>query len=84
VVEQPAGQNKDLPNNRAVRVSKVSGGAAVDAGLQTDDIILRVGRTPIGTAAEMRKALDAFPANRPVPLLLRRDGADFWRALPRQ
>jgi serine protease Do len=84
VVEQPAGQNKDLPNNRAVRVSNVSGGAAVDAGLQTDDIILRVGRTPIGTTAEMRKALDAFPANRPVPLLLRRDGADFWRALPRQ
>lgn len=84
VMEQPAGRNKGLPNNRAVRVSKVSGGAAVDAGLQTDDIILRVGRTPIGTTAELRKALDAFPANRPVPLLLRRDGADFWRALPRQ
>lgn len=84
VVEQPAGRSKGLPNNRAVRISKVSGGAAVDAGLQADDIILRVGRTPIGTTAEMRKALDAFPANRPVPLLLRRDGADFWRALPRQ
>lgn len=84
VMEQPAGRNKGLPNNRAVRVSKVSGGAAVDAGLQIDDIILRVGRTPIGTMAELRKALDAFPANRPVPLLLRRDGADFWRALPRQ
>jgi serine protease Do len=61
--------NKGLPNNRGVRVSKVSGGAAVDAGLQTDDIILRVGRPPIGTAAELRKALAAFPANRPVPLL---------------
>ncbi len=84
VVEQAAGRNKGLPNNRALRVSKISGGAAVDAGLQIDDIILRVGRTPVGTANELRKALDAFPASRPVPLLLRRDGADFWRALPRQ
>jgi serine protease Do len=84
VVEQPAGRNKGLPNNRAVRVSKVSGGAAVDAGLQVDDIILRVGRTPVGTTTELRKALGAFPASRPVPLLMRRDGADFWRALPRQ
>ena len=57
---------------------------AVDAGLQIDDIILRVGRTPVGSADELHKALDAFPASRPVPLLLRRDGADFWRALPRQ
>jgi S1-C subfamily serine protease len=67
-----------------VRVSKVSGGAAADAGLEVDDIILRVGRTPVRTVEELYKAMEAFPADKPIPLLLRRDGADFWRALPRQ
>jgi S1-C subfamily serine protease len=62
----------------------VSGGAALDAGLEVDDIILRVGRRAVSTVEELHKVLGSYPADKPVPLLLRRDGADFWRALPRQ
>ncbi len=80
----PAGRAKGLLRDKAVRVSMVSGGAAADAGLEVDDIILRVGRTPVRTVEELYKAMEAFPADKPIPLLLRRDGADFWRALPRQ
>jgi len=78
------GHVKGVPRDQAVRVSKVSGGAAADAGLQVDDIILRVGSTLVGTMEDLRKALEAYPADKPVPLLIRREGADFWRALPRQ
>ncbi|HEX7596688.1 MAG TPA: trypsin-like peptidase domain-containing protein, partial [Polyangia bacterium] len=84
VAELPPGRIKGLAREKVVRISKVSGGAALDAGLEVDDIILRVGRTSVGTAEELYRALGASSADKPAPLLIRRDGADFWRALPRQ
>jgi hypothetical protein len=38
----------------------------------------------VHSADELRKAMAATPASTPIPLLVRRDGADFWTALPRR
>lgn len=78
------GRAKNLPGGKGVRIAKISGGAAVDAGLEVDDIVLRVGRQSVRDSAELAHALERHTQNRPVPLLIRRDGADFWVGLPRR
>jgi S1-C subfamily serine protease len=67
-----------------VEVARVEEGAAREAGLVARDIVLRVGRAPVRSVEELRKALADAPTGSPVLLLLRRDGADFWTALPRR
>ena len=75
---------KAMPGGKGVRIAKVSGGAAVDAGLEVNDVVLRVGRQAVRDTTELTRALEGFAADRPVPLLIRRDGADFWVGLPRR
>jgi serine protease Do len=83
-VDLPPGRAKGLPGGRGVEVARVEEGAAREAGLVARDIILRVGRAPVRTLEQLRKALAEAPTGTPVLLLLRRDGADFWTALPRR
>jgi serine protease Do len=83
VAALPADRAKDLPGKKGVLVARVDGGAAREAGLVADDVILRVGRVAVGTPDELRGALAAAPAGRPVPLLVMREGWPFWTALPR-
>jgi serine protease Do len=64
-------------------VVRVEGGAAREAGLLRGDILLRVGRTPVRTLDELRRALKAASPVAPVLLLVLREGAHFWTALPR-
>jgi serine protease Do len=80
----PAARAKDLPGGKGVHVTRVHGGAAREADLQENDIVLRVGRKVVSSAAALRRALDEWSAKTPVPLLLRRHGYDFWTALPRR
>jgi serine protease Do len=79
-----AGRAKNLPGGKGVRIAKISGGAAVDAGLEVNDVVLRVGRQSVRDTGELAHALERQPRDRPVPLLIRRDGADFWVGLPRR
>jgi serine protease Do len=83
-VDLPPGRARGLPGGRGVEVARVEEGAAREAGLVARDIVLRVGRAPVRSAEELRKALADAPSGSPVLLLLRRDGADFWTALPRR
>jgi serine protease Do len=73
-----------LPGGRAVEVSRVDGGAAREAGLAVRDVVLRVGRTEVHSAEELRQALGSAAPGAPVMVLVRRDGADFWTALSRR
>ncbi len=73
-----------LPGGRGVEISHVQGGAAREADLQAGDIVLRAGRVAVGSVQELRRALGEAPADRPVPLLVRRQGRHFWAALPRR
>lgn len=74
---------RKLPSGRGVEVVKVEGGAAREADLQVGDIVLQIGRTPVASADELRRALEAAPRGKPVALLLLRAGFAFWKALPR-
>jgi serine protease Do len=80
----PPSRARGLPGNRGVEVVRVEGGGAREAGLIPRDIVLRVGRTTVRTAEELRKALRTARTTAPVLLLVRRQGADFWAALPRR
>jgi serine protease Do len=80
----PASRAHGLPGGRGVEVAKVEGGAAREAGLAARDVVLRVGRTVVHSADELRRALAAASSAAPVMMLVRRDGADFWTALPRR
>jgi serine protease Do len=80
----PPARAHGLPGNQGAEISRVEGGAAREAGLLPRDIVLRVGRSRVRSADELRKAMAAAPAGAPVLLLVRRDGADFWTALPRR
>jgi serine protease Do len=55
-----------------VRIARIDGAAARDAGLQPGDVILQVGRTPVGTGAAFARAVAAVPRDRAVMLLVRR------------
>src|SRR5262249_39826289 len=62
-----------LPGARGVLVTEiVEGSPAVEAGLDRDDVILKIGRADVGNAADYRKALAAVPAGGMVLMLVRR------------
>lgn len=67
-----------------VRVRRVTGGAAREAGLESGDTILRVGAQPVRTPADLWRLLREAPRDRPVPLLLEDAGRPYWTALPRK
>jgi serine protease Do len=73
----------ELPGGRGVQVSKVVvGGAAHEANLKVGDIILRVGRQPVGNGEELRRRLNDWKREGPLPLLVRTRIRTFWTALP--
>jgi len=45
--------------------------------------LLNVGRTPIGSAAELQPALEGYQSGDAIPLLVRRSGYNFWTTVPR-
>jgi serine protease Do len=59
-------------------IARVDGAAARDAGLQPGDVILRVNRTAVGSAAELNRALGSIKADETAMLLVRRNGATQW------
>jgi serine protease Do len=61
-----------------VLVEAVAPGAAVDAGIQAGDILLKLGRFQLDNAARLRELVASLPAGQPIPLLVRRqDAATF-------
>lgn len=71
----------DLGASEGVLVAQVVGGPAGRAGLQRGDVILRVGRTDVGTVAAFNKAVEGVKAGDSVMLLVRRGGANTFLAL---
>ena len=57
------------------------GSAAANAGIRTGDVITRVGGTDVSTVAELRSTLEGASADRPVLLLVNREGANIFVAL---
>lgn len=61
-----------------VLVEDAEAGAAAAAGIQTGDIVLKIGRFPVDNAARLIELAAKLPVGQPVPILVRRlDSATF-------
>ncbi|WP_425491093.1 Do family serine endopeptidase [Luteimonas fraxinea] len=71
-----------LAGDEGVLVASAGRGAAANAGIAQGDVILRVGRTPVGSAAALDRALQSVKPGDTVMLLVRgRSGATQYRAI---
>jgi serine protease Do len=64
-----------------VSISRIEGLAARRAGLQPGDIILAVGRTPVGSAAALNQQLRTLKPGQTAMLLVRRGNASQYIAI---
>ncbi|ATD68844.1 peptidase S1 [Luteimonas chenhongjianii] len=72
-----------LGNDEGVLVANAGTGAAARAGIAPGDVILRVGRTPVASAAALDRALREIKPGDTVMLLVRgRSGGTQYRAVP--
>lgn len=63
-----------LESGEGVRIVGVQGTAAREAGLVPGDVVLRVGRTPVGSPAALDRELRGIKAGQTVMLLVRSQG----------
>ncbi|MDR1074868.1 MAG: Do family serine endopeptidase [Xanthomonadaceae bacterium] len=70
-----------LRNNEGVGVSAVTGNAAREAGLVQGAVILQVGRTPVGSVAELNQQLRGASKGDVVMLLVRYRGNNGFVAI---
>ena len=55
---------------------------AAEAGIKAGDIVLQVNRSPVGSVAALRKAVEKTPSGKPLLLLVRTsEGGDRFAAL---
>ena len=73
-----------LKPGEGVGIARVDGVAARSAGIQPGDVVLSVGRTPVGTPAALDRELGQVKAGQTVMLLVRRGAAtQFIAVTPR-
>jgi serine protease Do len=70
-----------LRPGEGVSIARIEGRAARVAGLRPGDIVLRVGTTPVGSAAALDRELARVEKGRTVMLLVRRGGATQFLAV---
>jgi serine protease Do len=70
-----------LEANEGVSISRIEGLAAKRAGLQPGDIILAVGRNPVGSAATLDQQLRTLKPGQTAMLLVRRGDASQYIAI---
>ena len=71
-----------LKPGEGVRISRVAGQAARQAGLSAGDVILQVGKSPVGSAAQFESALKAFKSGDRVRLLVRNEQSTGLVTIP--
>lgn len=76
-------QRLGLRADEGVRIARVEGEAASEAGLQPNDVVLQVGRTPIGSVAAFTRAVASIPAGQAAMLLVRRGTGTQFVAVER-
>jgi serine protease Do len=73
-----------LKPDQGVAIARVDGLAARSAGLQPGDVVLSIGRTPVGSPAALDRQLASVKAGQTVMLLVRRgDATQFVAVTPR-
>lgn len=69
---------------QGVVVRRVAAGPGREAGLLPADVITRVGRRPVRSPAELERAIALIEGERPVALLVWREGYYVWLTLSRR
>jgi serine protease Do len=64
-----------------VVVTGVGDGPAAEAGIRRGDVLLRLGQSPIENTRQLRELVAAAPANKPIPILVRRGDSTLFLAL---
>ena len=64
-----------------VQVTEVKEGPASDAAIQVDDIIVSLNNQAISSVEEFNKVVAGLPANKPIPVLVRRGEGSLFLAL---
>ncbi len=67
--------------NGGVVVTAVGEGPAADAGIRRGDVLLRLGQSKIENARQLKELVAAAPANKPIPILVRRGDNTLFLAL---
>ncbi|WP_140908393.1 DegQ family serine endoprotease [Cognatiluteimonas lumbrici] len=75
-------QALDLGPSEGVAITRVEGTDARRAGLRPGDVVLQVGRTPVGSPAALDKALAGLKKGDTVMLLVNRRGNAQFIAVP--
>ncbi|MFO1199443.1 MAG: Do family serine endopeptidase [Burkholderiaceae bacterium] len=70
----------DVPSG-GVLVRQVGHGTAAAAGVMPGDVLLSVGERPITGVDSLKAIVAALPADKPVPLLIKRGGMELFLAL---
>ena len=70
-----------LKAGEGVVIARIDGAAVRNAGVRPGDVILRIGTTPVGSAAALNRELDKVRAGQTVMLLVRRGGATQFVAV---
>jgi serine protease Do len=78
-VEEPS--DKQPGPNPGVLVQKVEKGAAVDAGIQEGDVILRIQNEEITSVEQFMEIVKSLPSGRPVAVLVQRQGSPVFLAI---
>jgi serine protease Do len=74
-------QQLGLSAGEGVRITRVNGQSARDAGLSPGLVVLQVGRTPVGSVAALNKALGGYSKGDVVMLLVRANGNSAFVAV---
>jgi serine protease Do len=69
----------NVPDARGVLVERVEDGSrAQTAGIAAGDVIVEVNRAPVANLEALRAALDKHPADKPVLVLVHREGQSLY------
>ena len=63
------------------RVEMVADGQAAEAGIRRGDVLLRFGTSEIKNVKQLKELVAAAPANKPLPILVRRGDNTLYLAL---
>ena len=74
-VTQDVMNELELPNTEGVLVNGLSqGGAAIDAGIEINDVVLKVENIEVNDVPELQEQIGKFKPGDKVKLIIRRDG----------
>ncbi len=77
-------QQLGVEPGRGVVVDQIERGSPASRLLMRGDVILQVGDSEINSPADLTRALSAHPKNQPLRLLVQRQGASTFMAIPLQ